>query len=170
MEHSLKLIRETLNARVEMLKKEARLEEKTRQAEEAHAAAEKLRMDQRVGVQRIADWAGEASLALVPLRMSPIQVAEPPASHTDALPVLDSAAERLRRLDQALGARLEIEGRELCRVVVEHVLTCFRRSSGSLLLASSGGLRMPKRRTCKKTGIRLGRRSSSCLLFFDFLM
>ena len=111
------------------------MEEKTRQAEEAHAAVEKLRMDQRVGVQRIADWAGEASLALVPLRMSPIQVAEPPASHTDALPVLDSAAERLRRLDQALGARLEIEGRELCRVVVEHVLTCFRSHDPAVSLA-----------------------------------
>ena len=33
--------------------------------------------------------------------------------------------ERLQRLDQALGARLEAEGRELCRVVTEHILTCF---------------------------------------------
>ena len=55
-----------------------------------------------MGAQRIIDWAGEASSALVPLGMSPIQVAEPPASIADALPVLDSASERLRRLDQIL--------------------------------------------------------------------
>ena len=43
-------------------------------------AVRKLQEDQCVGAQRIADWASEASLELVPLGMSPIQVAEPPAS------------------------------------------------------------------------------------------
>ena len=72
-----------------------------------------------MGAQRIIDWAGEASSALVPLGMSPIQVAEPPASIADALPVLDSASERLRRLDQILTGHLEAEGRELCQMVAE---------------------------------------------------
>ena len=62
----------------------------------------------------------------MPLGMSPIQVAELPGSIADALPMLDSAAERLQCLDQALGARLEAKGRELCRMVAEHILTCFR--------------------------------------------
>jgi hypothetical protein len=87
-------------------KKEVHLEEKTRQAEEALAAAEKLQSDQRAGVQRITNWAGEASTGLAPLGMIPIQVTAPPTSILDAMPVLDSAAERLRRLDQTLGARL----------------------------------------------------------------
>jgi hypothetical protein len=50
----------------------------------------------------------------VPLGMSPIPVSELPTSISDALPVLDSAADRLRRLDQILGARLEAEGGKLC--------------------------------------------------------
>jgi hypothetical protein len=57
--------------------------------------------------------------------MSPIPVSELPTSISDALPVLDSAVDRLQRLDQILGARLEAEGSKLCRAVVDYVLTCF---------------------------------------------
>ena len=86
--------------------KEASLQEKVRQLEAAQAALDaqvqeavqeavrKLQEDQRLGAQRIIDWASEASSALVPLGMSPIQVAEPPASIADALPVLNSASDR----------------------------------------------------------------------------
>jgi hypothetical protein len=49
-----------------------------------------------------------------------------PASISDALPILDSAADHLRLLDQVLGARLEAEGGRLCRSAIEYVLTCFR--------------------------------------------
>jgi hypothetical protein len=67
--------------------------------------------------------------------MSPIQVAEPLALITDALLMLDITAECLRSLDQTLGACLEEEGRELCRVVVGHVLTCFRSHDPDISLA-----------------------------------
>jgi hypothetical protein len=60
----------------------------------------------------------------VPLGISPIPVSEPPASISDALPVLDSAAKCLRHLDQILGACLEAEGSRLCWAVVDYVLTC----------------------------------------------
>jgi hypothetical protein len=75
-------------------------------------------------------------MALVPLGMSPIPVSEPPASISDALPVLDSAADRLCRLDQGLGARLEVEGHMLYRTVVDYVLTCFRSHDPTISLAS----------------------------------
>ena len=52
-------------------------------------------------------------------------MSEQPASISDALLVLDSAADRLRRLDQILGARLEAEGSRLCQSVIEYILTCF---------------------------------------------
>jgi hypothetical protein len=65
-------------------------------------------------------------MALVPLGVSPIPALERPASISNALPVLDSAADRLRRLDQILGTRLEAEGSGLCRSAIEYVLTCFR--------------------------------------------
>jgi hypothetical protein len=67
---------------------------------------EDLQAEHRVGVQRINAWADEASTPLVPLGVSPISMSELPTSISDALPVLDSAADRLRRLDQILGARL----------------------------------------------------------------
>ena len=59
----------------------------------------------------------------------------PPATIADALPVLDSAAERLQHLDQALGARLEAEGRELCRMVAEYILTCLQSHDPAISLA-----------------------------------
>ena len=60
------------------------------------------------------------------LGVSPIPALVRPVSISDALSVLDSAADRLRRLDQILGARLEAEGSRLCRSTIEYVLTCFR--------------------------------------------
>jgi DNA repair exonuclease SbcCD ATPase subunit len=128
------------NHELEAEEKERALEEWVRQfeaAQVAHAAPgpqvveamqktlEDLKAEQRAGVQRIAAWASEASMALVPLGVSPIPVSESPTSISDALPVLDSAANRLRRLDQILGARLEAEGGRLCRAVIEYILTCF---------------------------------------------
>jgi hypothetical protein len=103
--------------------------------EATRKALEDLQAEHRVGVQRIAEWAGEASTALVPLGMSPIPVSELLVSISDALPVLDSTDDRLRRLDQILGARLQAEGSKLCRAVVEYVLTCFRSHDPAISLA-----------------------------------
>jgi hypothetical protein len=71
----------------------------------------------------------------VPLGMSPISVSKLPASIFDALSVLDSAVDRLRRLDQILGTFLEAEGSKLCRTVTEYVLTCFRSHDPAISLA-----------------------------------
>jgi hypothetical protein len=123
---------------LEAEEKEKKLEEPVRQFQAAQAtlgpqvveatkkALEDLHGEHRVGVHHITAWAGEASTTLVPLGVSPILVSELPTSISDALPVLDSAADRLRRLDQILGARLEAEGGRLCRAVIEYILTCFR--------------------------------------------
>jgi hypothetical protein len=72
----------------------------------------------------------------VPLRVSPNPVSEQPTSISDALPVLDSAADRLRRLNQILEARLEAEGSILCRLVIEYILTCFRSHDPAISLVS----------------------------------
>jgi flagellar biosynthesis GTPase FlhF len=95
---------------------------------------EGLQAEQRAGVQRIAAWASEASMALVLLGVSPIPVSEPLTSISDALPVLDSATDRLRRLDQILGARLEAEGGRLYQAVIEYILTCFRSHDPTISL------------------------------------
>ena len=67
--------------------------------------------------------------------MSPIQVAEPPASVADALLVLNSASDRLQRLGPVLAGQLEAEGRELIRMVAEHILTCLRSHDPAISLA-----------------------------------
>jgi hypothetical protein len=95
---------------------------------------EDLRAEHRTGVQRIAAWADEASSALVPLGVSPIPVSKQSVFISDALPVLDSAADRLRCLDQILGARLEAEGSRLYREVIEYILTCFRNHDPAISL------------------------------------
>jgi hypothetical protein len=94
--------------------------------EATRKALEDLQAEHHAGVQRIAAWVGEASMTLVSLGMSPIPVSQLPTSISDVLPVLDSAADRLRRLEQILGVRLEAEGDRLCRAVIEYILTCFR--------------------------------------------
>jgi hypothetical protein len=141
--------RETLLAEheLETEEKERKLEERVCQfeatqaapgpqvAEAAKKALEDLQAEHRAGVQRIAEWAGEARSALAPLGISPIPVSGPPVSISDALLVLDSAAERLRLLDQILGARLEAEDSTLCWVVVDYVLTCFRSNDPAMSLA-----------------------------------
>jgi hypothetical protein len=128
--------------------KEKELEERVRRFQTAQAAPgpqavealkktlEDLQAEQRSGVQRIAVWASEASTTLVPLGVSPIPVSELPMTITDALLVLDSAADRLHRLDQILGARLETEGSRLCRAVIEYILTCFRSHDPAISLES----------------------------------
>ena len=130
-----------------VVKKAAQLEERSREVEKAKAAlhtrvqeavqeaVQKLQEDQLRGAQRIVDWASEASLALVPLGMSPIQVAELPASIADALPVLNSSSDRLWRLEPILAGQLEAEGRELIRMVAEHILTCLRSHDPAISLA-----------------------------------
>jgi DNA repair exonuclease SbcCD ATPase subunit len=99
---------------LEAEEKERKLEERIHRFKAAQAAPgplvtkatkkalEDLQAEHRAGVQRIAEWVGEASTALVPLGISPILVSELPASISDAVPMLDSATERLRRLDQIL--------------------------------------------------------------------
>jgi hypothetical protein len=68
--------------------------------------------------------------------MSPIPVSELPTSISNALPVLNSTVDRLRRLDQILGARLETEGGRICRAVIEYILTCFQSHDPTISLES----------------------------------
>jgi hypothetical protein len=42
------------------------------------------------------------------------------------VPLLDSAAAKISQLEDAIGSRIEEEGRTLAQAVAEHVLMCFR--------------------------------------------
>ena len=67
--------------------------------------------------------------------MSPIQVVERSASIADALPVLNSASDKLRRLEPILAGHLEAESRELCQMVAEYILTCLQSHDPAISLA-----------------------------------
>jgi hypothetical protein len=109
------------------------MEARTQDLKEREAKVEEFLAEQHAGVERIVKWVGEASTSLEPLRLSPIQVAEAPSLDTILL-ALDSAADRLQRLESTLVGRLQAEGQELARVVVDYVLTCFRSHDPAISL------------------------------------
>ena len=49
--------------------------------------------------------------------------------------MLNSASDRLRRLEPILAGQLEAEDRELIRMVAEHILTCLRSHDPAISLA-----------------------------------
>jgi hypothetical protein len=117
---------------VAIQEKEARLaalqmdmEARTQDLKEQEAKVEGLLAEQSAGIERVVKWVGEANSTLDILGLSPIQVAEAPSSLGAVLPLLDSASEHLQRLESTVVGRLETEGQEVARVVVDYVLTCF---------------------------------------------
>jgi septal ring factor EnvC (AmiA/AmiB activator) len=118
------------------------------------AEVEGLLAEQRTGVQQIAKWVDEASTTLEPLGVSPIQAAEAPSSIGSVLPALESAAERLQRLESTLVARLEAAGRELARIVVGHVLTCFRSHDPAISLTPVLEGSTPEAEAAAREGVR----------------
>jgi hypothetical protein len=56
------------------------------------------------------------------------------ASFGFVLPLLNSAGRKISQLDEAVGNRLEEEGRALAQVVANHVLMCFRSHDLSISL------------------------------------
>eukprot|EP00267_Zea_mays_P048400 XP_020400965.1 uncharacterized protein LOC109942828 [Zea mays] len=133
-EENLKEKDASLDKRLEAEEKEQALEEPVRQFEAVQAAQatpgpqaveamqktlEDLQAEHRTRVQRIAAWADEASTTLVLLGMSPIQVLQLPTSISAALPVLDSAADCLRCLDQPVIAGLVADTEDAAREGVQ---------------------------------------------------
>jgi hypothetical protein len=113
---------------------EAHLEARTQDLKEREAKVEGFLAKQRAGIERVVKWVGEANTILETLGLSPIQVAEAPSSLGTVLRALDSTAERLQRLESTIVGRLEAEGQELARVVVDYVLTYFRSHDPAISL------------------------------------
>jgi hypothetical protein len=95
---------------------------------------EELLAERSAGIDRVVRWVGEANPSLDALGLSPIQVAEAPPSLGAVLPVLDSAAERPRRMESIIYDRLETEGRVVAWAMAEYILTCFWSHDPAILL------------------------------------
>jgi hypothetical protein len=130
------------------------LEARTHDLKVREAKVEGFLAEQHTGVERIVKWVGEASTTLEPLGLSPIQVAEAPSLLGAILPALDSAAEHLQCLESTLVARLEAEGRELARVVVNYVLTCFRSHDPAISLTPVLEGPVPEAETAAREGVQ----------------
>jgi hypothetical protein len=98
------------------------------------AKVEEYLAERSTGIDQVVRWVGEVNLSLDALGLSPIRVAEAPPSLGAVLPVLDSAAERLRHLESAILDRLETEGRAVTRGMAEYILTCFRSHDSAFQL------------------------------------
>jgi hypothetical protein len=70
---------------------------------------EELLVERSAGIERVVKWVGEANSTSDTFGLSPIQVAEAPSSLGTILPALDSAAERLQRMESTVLERLETE-------------------------------------------------------------
>jgi hypothetical protein len=88
----------------------AHLEARTQDLKEREVKVEGFLAEQRVGIERNVEWLGEANSTLETLGLSPLQVAEATSSLGAILSALDSATERLKRLESTVVGRLEAEG------------------------------------------------------------
>jgi hypothetical protein len=97
---------------------------------------EEFLSERSASINRVVRWAGEVNPSLDALGLSPIQFAEALPSLGAVLPVLDSAAERLRHLESAILDRLETEGRVVARGMAEYILTYFWSHNPTFLLTA----------------------------------
>jgi hypothetical protein len=118
----------------DLKEQEAALQEREMAFHEREAKMEELLAERSAGIERVVKWVGEANPTLDTLGLSPIQVAEAPPSLGAVLPALDSAAERLLRIESTVLERLETKGRVVARAMVEYILTCFRSHDPAILL------------------------------------
>jgi hypothetical protein len=77
--------------------------------QEKEAKVEELLAERSAEIERVVKWVSEANSTLDTIGLSPIQVAEAPSSLGTILPALDSAAERLQRMESTVLERLETE-------------------------------------------------------------
>ena len=85
-----------------------------------------------------ATWAalGQFENSLMPLGVSPVRSVGSVRSVIEALPALQSTAQKLQQLDGTIQDLLQSEGAQLMHTVVEHVLTCIRSWDPSASLES----------------------------------
>jgi hypothetical protein len=77
---------------------------------------------------------GQADTALASFGFSPIRGGNAAPEAGVVLPLLDSARRKISQLEEAVGSRLEEEGRALAQAVADHVLMCFRSRDPSISL------------------------------------
>jgi hypothetical protein len=113
---------------------EARLAARERQLAErqmqeltvARKGLEDLQAARAGDAQRVWSFLGQADAVLASFVFSLVRTDGAAPEVGVAVPLLDSAAAKISHLEDAIGSRIEEEGRALAQAVAEHVLICFR--------------------------------------------
>jgi hypothetical protein len=77
---------------------------------------------------------GQADAAPASFSFSPIRGGNAAPEAVVVLPILDSAERKISQLEEAVGSRLEEEGRTLAQAVADHMLMCFQSRDPSISL------------------------------------
>jgi uncharacterized protein (DUF3084 family) len=121
---------------------EARLAAQERQLAErqmqelviAQKGLEDLRASRAGDRQHVWSFLGQVDAALMSFGFNPIRGGDAAPKADAVLPLLDSAVRKISQMEEAVGSRLEEEGRALAYAVTDHVLMCFRSHDPSISL------------------------------------
>jgi hypothetical protein len=94
----------------------------------AQKGLEDLRASRAGDRQRVWSFLGQT------FGFSPIRGGNVAPEADVVLPLLDSTGRKISQLEEAIGSRLEEEGRALAHAVADHVLMCFRSGDPSFSL------------------------------------
>jgi hypothetical protein len=121
---------------------EARLAARERQLVErqmqevavARKGLEDLQASHGGDAQRVWSFLGQADAVLASFGFSPVRTGGAAPEGGVMVPLLDSAAAKISQMEDAVGSRIEEEGRALAQAVAEHVLMCFRSRDPTISL------------------------------------
>jgi hypothetical protein len=121
---------------------EARLAARERQLAEwqmqdlavARKGLEDLQASRAGEAQRVWSFLGQADAVLASFGFSPVRTGDAAPEGGVVVPLLDSAGTKISQLEDAIGSRIEEEGRALAQAVAEHVLMCFRSRDPNISL------------------------------------
>jgi hypothetical protein len=84
--------------------------------------------------QRVWSFLGQTDVVLASFGFNPVRTGGAAPEGGAAVSLLDSAAAKISQLEDAVGSRIEEEGRALAQVVAEHVLMCFHSRDPAISL------------------------------------
>jgi hypothetical protein len=100
----------------------------------ARKGLEDLQASRAGGAERVWSFLGQADAVLASFGFSPVRTGGAAPEGGVAVPLLDSAGVKISQLEDAVGSRIEEEGRALAQAVAEHVLMCFRSRDPAISL------------------------------------
>jgi hypothetical protein len=121
---------------------EARLAARERQLAErqmqglsvTRKGVEDLQASRASDAQRVWSFLGQADAVLASFSFSPVHTGDAAPEGDVVVPLLDSAGAKISQLEDAVGSRIEKEGRALAQAVAEHVLMCFHNRDPNISL------------------------------------